>query len=102
MSTSPSANPDSGHAQPTVPRDKVLDGSEQLRTDSPSSAADVNTPDEEYTDEGKPLVTGSREAKALHNRQPGKGQLGVGTAGDAARPTKPGIHNKPVPPRGHL
>ena len=26
----------------------------------------------------------------------------VGTAGDAARPSKPGIHNKPLPPRGRM
>src|SRR3954464_9219451 len=70
---------------------------------SPPSAADVNLRDEYYTDQDKPLVAGSDEARALQARPPrAKGETGVGTAGDAARPMKPGIHNKPVPPRGQL
>lgn len=59
--------------------------------------------DEDYADHEKPLVAGSTEAKRLHRRPPkGKGQLGVGTGGDAARPGKAGIHGKPIPPRGHM
>ena len=90
-------------ASPTVPRDRDVDRPTQRNSDSPPAAADVNPPDENYTDQDKPLVAGSAEARALHDRPPKtKGTLGVGTAGDAARPTKPGIHNKPVPPRGQM
>lgn len=85
-----------------VPRDRDLDTAERHSGDMPS-AADRNIPDEDYTDQDKPLVAGSSEARALHKRPPpAKGELGVGTAGDAARPSKPGIHNKPIPPRGRL
>lgn len=88
---------------PTVPRDTVRADDERLRGKSPPSAADVNPPDEAFGDQDKPLVAGSREARALHDRPPKtKETLGVGTAGDAARPSKPGIHNKPIPPRGKL
>jgi hypothetical protein len=90
-------------ATPTVPRDRNVDQRAQRDSDSPPAAADVNPPDESYTDQDKPLVADSAEARALHDRPPRtKGTLGVGTAGDAARPTKPGIHNKTVPPRGKM
>lgn len=89
--------------QPTVPRDADIEDSANP-TPSPPSAADVNPRDEEiYTDREKPLVAGSREARLLHDNPPRtKGTLDVGTAGDAARPTKPGIHGKPLPPRGDV
>ena len=88
---------------PQVPRDRDLDQPAQRDSDSPPAAADFNPPDENYTDQDKPLVAGSAEARALHDRPPKtKGTLGVGTAGDAARPTKPGIHSKPIPPRGGM
>jgi hypothetical protein len=100
-SSSPSGKP--GRDQPSVPRDRDVDGSPKLRSDTTPSPADVNIPDEEYTDQDKPLVADSPEARALHDHpSKTKGNLGVGTAGDAARPTKPGIHNKPIPPRGHM
>lgn len=88
----------------TVPRDRILDGSPEHRSDAPASAADRNPRDEEvYTDREKPLIGGSREARLLHDHPPkGEGQLDVGTAGDAARPSKPGIHGKPLPPRGDM
>jgi hypothetical protein len=90
-------------AQPGVPRDADVDRAAGGQSDSPPAAADVNMPDEAYTDQDKPLVAGSREARKLHDQPPRtKGTLGVGTAGDAARPTKPGIHNKTVPPRGKM
>lgn len=61
----------------------------------------VNIRDEDYPAAGKPLLPDSPEAEALHeNRAPGKDQLEVGSAGDAARPTKTGIMNPTLPPRG--
>src|SRR4051812_22500948 len=71
--------------------------------DTPPSAEVTNPLDEDYADAGKPLIEGSPEARALHRRPPqARGELGVGTAGDAARPTKSGIHDKPIPPRGAM
>lgn len=59
--------------------------------------------DEDYTDRDKPLLPDSTEAKRLQQNPPkGSGQLRIGTAGDAARPSKVGIYGKPVPPRGDL
>lgn len=59
--------------------------------------------DEDYTDRDKPLIAGSIEAKRLQEHPPtGTDQLEVGSAGDAARPTKEGIDGKPIPPRGQL
>jgi hypothetical protein len=90
-------------ATPEVPRDPDAGNRSRTRGDEPRSAADANIPDEDYTDQDKPLVAGSQEARALHDKPPRtKGELGVGTAGDAARPSKPGIHNKPIPPRGQM
>ena len=86
-----------------VPRDHArADGAKDRRQPMPS-ADTVNPPDEDYGDQDKPLLAGSPEAKILHRRTSrNKGQLGVGTAGDAARPSKPGLHNKPIPPRGRM
>lgn len=59
--------------------------------------------DEDYAVQDQPLVPGSPPARALQAHPPkGEGQLGVGTAGDAGRPTKEGLHDKPVPPRGRV
>jgi hypothetical protein len=93
-----------GKKPTTVPRDQVVDGAENNRSDSAPSPDRVNPRDEEiHTDREKPLVTGSRETEILHdNRRRAPGQLDVGTAGDAARPTKPGIHGKPLAPRGDV
>lgn len=89
-------------AAPQIPRDSDR-GRAGRGSAEPKAAADVNPRDEYYTDKDKPLVAGSRLAKALHKNPPTtKGELGVGTAGDAARPTKTGIHGKPIPPRGSL
>jgi hypothetical protein len=102
MSTTSSKQPRSRGA-PEVPRDADAGTKSFRRGRDPKSAADVNPRDEYYTDQDKPLVAGSKEARALHEKPPRtKGELGVGTAGDAARPIKPGIHNKPVPPRGQM
>lgn len=104
MSTSSSNQPKAKRKPAAeVPRDRELDRAPESNTDRPRAAADVNPPDEEYTDRDKPLVAGSKEARALQDRPPRtKGTLGVGTAGDAARPTKTGIHSKTLPPRGHM
>jgi hypothetical protein len=103
MSQTSSKKPNTKSGAPTVPRDRVLDGSPELRSDPTPAAVDRNIPEEDYTDRDKPLVAGSREARALHDRPPPtKGELDVGTAGDAARPSKGGIHGKPLPPRGQL
>jgi hypothetical protein len=102
MSTSPSGK---GKAKRNtgVPRDRELDQQPARNADSPPAAADVNMPDEGYSDQDKPLVADSREVGALHDRSArNKGTLGVGTAGDAARPTKTGIHSKTIPPRGQM
>ncbi len=87
----------------TVPRDHNVDGSPGHKSERTPSAVDANQPDEDYNDGDKPLVAGSAEARALHERPPpAPGELGAGTAGDAARPIKPGVHTKGVPPRGKL
>lgn len=84
-----------------MPRD-ARTGDPDRKPPMPSPDA-ANAPDEIYTDRDKPLVSGSREAKALHNHPPrAKGELGVGTGGDAARPGKAGEHDKTLPPRGKM
>jgi hypothetical protein len=81
----------------------VVDGDPKLRSENPPPAVDANAPDEIYTDGDKPLLPDSKEARALHERPPPtKDELGVGTAGDAGRGSKPGLHNKPIPPRGQM
>lgn len=98
MSSSPRRTPSA--SDPQVPREPPLDGEPGHHAPPTPSAADVNTPDEQYYDGDKPLVAGSDEARALHDRPPpAKGELGVGTAGDAARPSKLGLHDKGVAPR---
>ncbi|HYD85124.1 MAG TPA: hypothetical protein VEA63_13760, partial [Opitutus sp.] len=60
----------------------------------------VNIRDEDYPSEGKPLPAESPAAKALHEHPPqGHDQLEVGSAGDAARPSKTGIMKPTLPPR---
>ena len=98
MSTTSSRKSKRRDPAPQVPRDPDV-GKADAGGREPKSAADVNPRDEYYTDLDKPLVAGSKPARVLHDN-PGK--LGVGTAGDAARATKPGVHNKPIPPRGSL
>lgn len=84
-----------------VPRDRDTD--DKMPRDAMPAPEDVNVRDEYYADGDKPLVAGSREAKLLQkNPPPAPGELGVGTAGDAARPTKLGLHDLPVPPRQPL
>jgi hypothetical protein len=100
MSMSRSSDPGPQRKPPEVPRDPDAATATDRSAPTPSPA-DVNTPDEEYTDQDKPLVAGSEAARGLHDQPPkSRGGLGVGTAGDAARPSKPGLHNKPLPPRG--
>lgn len=87
----------------SVPRDRDTDETSSRAREPMPSADETNAPDEIYTDQAKPLTPGSREERELHDRpRHGKGQLGVGTAGDSARPTKEGIHNKPLFPRGQM
>lgn len=83
-----------------VPRDAKVD----TGMSPPTPAHDAEQwRDEDYTDREKPLIGGSDLAKARHDNPPkGKGQLGVGTAGDVARPSKTGIYGKPIPPRGSV
>jgi hypothetical protein len=103
MSTPSSAKQSKSKKAPQVPRDRDVGPESRRRSDDVPAAADANIADEDYRDQDKPLVAGSREARALHDRPPPtKGELGVGTAGDAARPAKPGVHNKPIPPRGRM
>jgi hypothetical protein len=98
--SSPPRNPNPPRSR-EVPRDRQTD--DKLPKKPTPSPATSNPTDEDYADAGKPLVAGSPEAIALHNRPPpARGELGVGTAGDAARPIKPGIHDKPIPPRGTM
>jgi hypothetical protein len=97
--TKKSSAPNKAKSREAVPRDRDTDRAD-VETPSPQSAADSNIQDEDYTDREKPLVADSDAARALHDRPPRtKGGLGVGTAGDAARPTKTGIYGKPLPPR---
>jgi hypothetical protein len=83
-----------------VPRDAKLDAG----TTPPTPPHDAEQwRDEDYTDREKPLIGDSDLAKIRHENPPkGKDQLGVGTAGDAARPSKTGIYGKPIPPRGRV
>ena len=83
-----------------VPRDSRID----TGGGPPMPAADGATMrDEDYAEQDQPLLPDSPAAKRLQARPPrGRDQLRVGTAGDAGRPTKEGIHDKPVPPRGRL
>ncbi|HZP58890.1 MAG TPA: hypothetical protein VFB27_01100 [Opitutaceae bacterium] len=85
----------------TVPRDPDVDVAASERpTPAPGS---VNLRDEDLAAANKPLPEDSPLTQALNGHQPhAPGQLGVGTAGDPARPTKEGIHDKPIPPRGHI
>lgn len=84
-----------------VPRDRATD--DKLAKKKMPAPDRVNIRDEDYSARNKPLVAGSREARALHdNPPPPKGELGVGTAGDAARATKGGIHDTTVPARQSL
>ena len=87
----------------TVPRDTDVETSESSRAERMPSPDDVNAPDEFESGGDKPLPSDSKAAADLHDKPPGaKGELGVGSAGDAARPSKEGITGKPIPPRGGL
>lgn len=69
---------------------------------------DDTTPPRHHSPEGvRARVRGSLEpdsppARALHEHPPkGRGQLDVGTGGDAARPVKTGIAATSINPRGN-
>jgi len=87
----------------TVPRDPDVETSETSRAERMPSPNDVNALDEFASGGDKPLSSDSKAAADLHNNpRRAKGELGVGSAGDAARPSKEGITGKPIPPRGGL
>lgn len=85
-----------------VPRDRQTENSSAPSRQWTPAAGSINAPDELYAAGGdKPLPPNSPEANALQARPPrAKGELGVGSAGDAARPTKEGFTGKSLPPRG--
>lgn len=86
-----------------VPRDPDVETAETSRSEVMPSPDTVNIRDEDYPAEGKPLQPESRAARVLHEHPPkGKDQLEVGSAGDAARPSKSGIMNTTLPPREQL
>lgn len=92
--------PDPESHEIKVPRDRRLDTRDGPPMPSPGGEI---MKDEDYADQDKPVLPDSVSAKRLQARPPkGTDQLRVGTAGDAARPSKEGIHNKPVPPRGRV
>ena len=63
----------------------------------------INIRDEDYPSANKPLPEDSLFAQKLHEHPPqGEDQLEVGSAGDAARPTKTGIMKPTLPPRGQM
>jgi hypothetical protein len=107
MNSSPENQPEPVRSKNiTVPREPPLDGDDDPaapRDDRAPAAGSVNILDEDYAASGKPLPPDSPIAKALHAHPPrAKDELDVGTAGDAARPTKDGITPTQIPPRGHL
>jgi hypothetical protein len=85
----------------TVPRDPSTEGKAAPRNQPMPSPDQVNAPDEYLAhDADQPLPPESVAGKTLHENPPKtKGQLGVGSAGDAARPTKEGISATTIPPR---
>lgn len=83
-----------------VPRDRKLDDGRGQPTPAPGGDS---IKDEDYASNERPLPPDSPITKRLHEHPPkGRDQLEVGSAGDAARPSKEGIHNKTLPPRGRL
>ena len=106
----PSENPNdrstTSRPEITVPREKPLDGEtppSRTRADDPPAAGSINPPEETYAEQEQSLAPDSPLVEALHRRGPtAKDQLDVGTAGDAARPTKTGITPTSIPPRGNM
>jgi hypothetical protein len=88
----------------TVPRDQPTESEATSRKQRMPSPDDVNAPDEYLAqDADQPLPSDAPAGEALHkNPPPAKGELGVGSAGDAARPTKEGVSATTVPGRGNL
>ena len=103
MNSQPAKQSSSRPKDPTVPRDRDVDTTENSRRDVMPSPDTVNMPDEDYPMTHKPLPAESEATRALHDRPPkGKDQLEVGSAGDAARPMKTGIRNPNLPPRAQM
>jgi hypothetical protein len=92
------SKPASASKRLTVPRD----------ADAGDDSKSTPTPPRRHSTVGKRArVRGSLEpdsppARALHEHPPrGRGQLDVGTGGDAARPGKTGIAPTSIQPRGN-
>jgi hypothetical protein len=86
-----------------VPRDQDLASAASSRREVTPSPDTVNIRDEDYAgaETDKPLPADSPATQALHEQPPrGRDQLQPGSAGDAARPSKTGIMNPTLPPRG--
>lgn len=87
----------------TVPRDPDVDTAADNSSEVMPSPDTVNIADEDYPSDDKPLLPESAAARKLHENPPkGSDQLEVGSAGDAARPSKTGIMNTTLPPRGQM
>jgi hypothetical protein len=85
-----------------VPRDPDVD-TDHGESEVMPSPDTVNIADEDYPSDDKPLLPESPAARKLHENPPqGTDQLEVGSAGDAARPSKTGIMNTTLPPRGQM
>ena len=105
MNPSSSSEKDKRAEKPTivVPRDSDVDTAESSRREVTPSPDTINIRDEEYPSDDKPLAAESPEARTLHERRPrAPDQLEVGSAGDAARPTKTGIMKTTLPPRSDM
>ena len=101
MNSTPSDSSRSDKNKISVPRDAKVDTAESSRREVMPSPDTVNMPDEGYAPGPKPLPSDSPLAAQLHEHPPqGEDQLEVGSAGDAARPSKTGIVNPTLPPRG--
>ncbi len=98
----PSENPNQP-SKITVPRDRDVDTAETSRREVMPSPDTINIRDEDYPASDQPLPSDSQHARALHAQPPGgRDQLRPGSAGDAARPSKTGIMNPSLPPRGNV
>jgi hypothetical protein len=98
------SSPSSKNKKITVPREQPTDSDATARKETMPSPDQVNAPDEYLAEDAdQPLPSDSPAANALHKNPPrAKGELGVGSAGDAARPTKEGISATTIPPRGDM